>query len=82
MSQVLDKWKADSEEGKEGQGQRPRELATLIRQGIPDVLRGEVWQLLACCAGDNDLVDTYRLLSGKVGYLVNICRFFPRFSSS
>lgn len=38
----------------------------MIRNGLPDVLRGEVWQLLAGCHKEPDIMDTYRLLLGKV----------------
>ncbi|KAK0390326.1 hypothetical protein QR680_019302 [Steinernema hermaphroditum] len=56
---VLQKWKDDAENS------RPKELSALIRNGIPDVLRGEVWQLLAKVNADIDLIDTYRLLLAK-----------------
>lgn len=45
---------------------RPAELPTLINDGIPDVLRGEVWQLLAKVYVDPELVQTYRMLLEKV----------------
>ncbi|VDO55854.1 unnamed protein product [Brugia timori] len=37
----------------------------MIRNGVPDVLRGEVWQYLAKVQIDPDLTQTYRLLLGK-----------------
>ncbi|CAF1520487.1 unnamed protein product [Rotaria sp. Silwood1] len=38
-------------------------LQTLVRQGIPETLRGEVWQLLAGSVKDeNEIINTYRLL--------------------
>lgn len=45
---------------------RPIELNEIIHDGIPDVLRGEVWQLLAKVYIDADLVQTYRMLLDKV----------------
>ncbi|VDN28337.1 unnamed protein product [Gongylonema pulchrum] len=59
-NKVLEEWKADPE------WTRPKELADLIRNGVPDVLRGEVWQYLAKVQIDPDLTDTYRLLLGKM----------------
>ncbi|TKR72061.1 hypothetical protein L596_019577 [Steinernema carpocapsae] len=57
--EIMQKWKDDPENS------RPKELSALIRNGIPDVLRGEVWQLLAKVNADIDLIDTYRLLVGQ-----------------
>lgn len=48
---------------------RPTELPTLIKDGIPDVLRGEVWQLLAKVHVDPELVQTYRMLLEKVFFV-------------
>ncbi|XP_073988097.1 rab GTPase-activating protein 1-like [Rhodnius prolixus] len=50
-SEVLSKWGAT----------RPRQLAALVKQGVPEALRGEVWQRLANC-DDNSLMDNYRTL--------------------
>jgi Rab GTPase-activating protein 1 len=44
-------------------GSRPKQLVQLVRQGIPDALRAEVWQRLA---GDSDdVMDQYRILISK-----------------
>ncbi len=46
---------------------RPTELNTLIHDGVPDVFRGEVWQLLAKTHTDEaSLVQNYRMLLEKV----------------
>ncbi|XP_046669635.1 rab GTPase-activating protein 1-like isoform X3 [Homalodisca vitripennis] len=46
-------------------GQRPRQLSALVRKGIPEALRGEVWQRLAQCSGDDNVMDLYRILITK-----------------
>lgn len=48
---------------------RPDGLANLIQNGVPDVLRGVVWQCLANVQADPELTQTYRLLLGKVWML-------------
>uniref|UniRef100_A0A158R5T0 PID domain-containing protein n=1 Tax=Syphacia muris TaxID=451379 RepID=A0A158R5T0_9BILA len=56
---ILKEWKKDTS------GTRPEGLANLILNGVPDVLRGEVWQCLANVQADPELTQTYRLLLGK-----------------
>lgn len=45
---------------------RPKQLTLLVRRGIPEALRGELWQRLVQCEQDSTLVNTYRILISKV----------------
>ncbi|KRY85725.1 Rab GTPase-activating protein 1 [Trichinella pseudospiralis] len=57
-NQCLTLWKDDL-------NQRPDQLTQLICNGIPDPLRGEVWQLLAGCFQQPELSETYPQLLTK-----------------
>lgn len=58
-SQILLKW------SKCTPGQRPAGLKELIKHGIPEALRGEVWQRLVMSDMDQGLIDAYRILITK-----------------
>lgn len=44
---------------------RPKQLKALVRRGIPEALRGEVWLRLADCSADTSVMDAYRILITK-----------------
>ncbi|RZF46463.1 hypothetical protein LSTR_LSTR012538 [Laodelphax striatellus] len=56
--EVLDKWTSTA-------CPRPRQLPALVRQGVPEALRGEVWQRLAGCDSDAPMMQTYKTLIAK-----------------
>lgn len=53
-SEILPRWHAKLD-------QRPKGLNALVRNGIPEPLRGEVWQLLSGAHQSADLMDQYRI---------------------
>ncbi|XP_011304612.1 rab GTPase-activating protein 1-like isoform X2 [Fopius arisanus] len=72
--EVLDSWQINQH--------RPKLLIKLTRQGIPEALRGEVWQRLSNCDNSLDMMDKYRILITKESscesvILRDINRTFP-----
>lgn len=57
-AEVLDSWQVNE--------QRPKLLIKLTKQGIPEALRGEVWQRLSNCDNSQEMMDRYRTLITKV----------------
>lgn len=57
-SEVLNSWQVNE--------QRPKLLSKLTKLGIPEALRGEVWQRLSNCDNSQDLIDKYCTLSIQV----------------
>ncbi|XP_018572727.1 rab GTPase-activating protein 1-like isoform X2 [Anoplophora glabripennis] len=71
---VLNRWKSTK--------QKPKQLASLVRLGIPEALRGEVWQRLAGVEENNEMMENYRVLITKESSCENviqrdIARTFP-----
>ncbi len=58
-SEALTKWHTNL-------SHRPRQITQLVRKGIPEALRGEVWQLLSGCHTSPDMLEAYRILISKV----------------
>uniref|UniRef100_T1J7L1 Rab-GAP TBC domain-containing protein n=1 Tax=Strigamia maritima TaxID=126957 RepID=T1J7L1_STRMM len=57
---VLTKWQQD-----QSCGQRSRQIVNLVRRGIPEPLRAEVWPRLVGIADSSELMEQYRTLISK-----------------
>ncbi|XP_068203529.1 rab GTPase-activating protein 1-like isoform X4 [Palaemon carinicauda] len=73
--QVLPKWQAAPQ-------QIPKGVSGLVKRGIPEALRGEVWQLLCRCSEDKEMMETYKVLitkdcASEQGIRRDINRTFP-----
>lgn len=60
---VLDEWNPIMSQNWDDK--KPRNLAPLVRMGIPETLRNKIWQRLANVENNTKLIDVYRLLLTK-----------------
>ncbi|XP_055630348.1 rab GTPase-activating protein 1-like isoform X2 [Toxorhynchites rutilus septentrionalis] len=58
-NEILVEWDRDNLD------RRPKNLPNLVRCGIPDILRGAIWQKLANVENKIDMTDSYRVLITK-----------------
>lgn len=58
-NEILQEWDRDNLD------RRPRNLSSLVRCGIPDVLRGTIWPKLANVENKTEMIDSYRVLLTK-----------------
>uniref|UniRef100_A0A182IM58 Rab-GAP TBC domain-containing protein n=1 Tax=Anopheles atroparvus TaxID=41427 RepID=A0A182IM58_ANOAO len=56
---IIQEWDQDGPE------KRPKAIANLVRMGIPEPMRGPVWQRLACVGNRSEMFDSYRVLITK-----------------
>jgi len=63
---LLDSWHSALKRWHQNVRQRPRQVRSLVRKGIPEPLRDEVWQLLAGCTESPQLLEAYRTLIPQV----------------
>ena len=64
-SKELEGWPEVLEEWRLTPNLRPKQLADLVKKGIPEALRGEVWQRLANCCNDEELIAKYASVVSK-----------------
>lgn len=58
-AEALQQW------GTQQSDSRPKQLKSLVRRGVPEALRGEVWLRLSGCSSDEKVMDAYRVLITK-----------------
>ena len=64
---LLESWHEQLTKWQHNLAQRPKQVTALCRKGIPEPLRGEVWQLLTGVGDSKEMLETYRVLLSKVG---------------
>ncbi|KAL4219350.1 Rab GTPase-activating protein 1 [Mactra antiquata] len=62
---ILEAWKDVLKRWHQNLVQKPKQTHQLARKGIPEALRGEVWQLLSGCQTTSELLEAYRILITK-----------------
>lgn len=72
---LLDNWHEALTKWHQCLTSRPKQVHSLVRKGIPEALRGEVWQLLAGCVDNSDMLENYRILITKVCQSIFLCGF-------
>ncbi|XP_053674762.1 rab GTPase-activating protein 1 [Anopheles nili] len=64
--ELLDEWNCILKEWRQEEAEkRPKTLPYLVRMGIPEALRGTMWQRLACVENRKEMFDSYRVLITK-----------------
>lgn len=80
--ELLAQWYETLRKWNQNFAQRPKQIKALCWRGVPEALRGEVWQLLAGCHDSSELTEAYRILMTKESpceqvILRDIHRTFP-----
>ena len=65
---LLESWHEQLTKWHSNLSQRPKPVTALCRKGVPEPLRGEVWQLLAGVGDSKEMLENYRVLLSKVSF--------------